>query len=73
MTENKITTDQAAKLMGKSAVFVRECMKRVAMPIGSAVQMPGSGKWSFFLSPTMLASYLGVDVPTVMRGCASHE
>lgn len=69
----KITTAQAAKLMGKSAVFVREGMKRGALPIGSAVQMPGSSKWSFFVSPTMLADYLGVDVQTVMRGCASHE
>lgn len=73
MTANKITTAKASKLMGKSAVFVREGMKRGALPIGSAVQMPGSRKWSFFVSPTMLADYLGVDVPTVMRGCASHE
>lgn len=70
MTATKITTAQAAKLMGKSAVFVREGMKRGALPIGSAVQMPGSSKWSFYISPMMLAAYLGTDVPTVLRGCA---
>lgn len=58
----KITTAQAGKLIGKSAVFVREAMKAGDLPIGVALQMPESQKWSFFISPSKLAEYLGMEV-----------
>ena len=58
----KITTATAAKLMGKSAVFVREAMKREVIDIGVALQMGDCEKWSFFVSPAKLAAYLGITV-----------
>jgi hypothetical protein len=54
--------------MNKSNLFVYEGMKRVVqngkpiLDIGVAMQMPNSSKWSFSISPTKLAEYLGIDV-----------
>lgn len=58
----KITPEIAGKLMGKGAVFVREAMKAGDLTIGVALQMPESQKWSFFISPSRLAEYLGIEV-----------
>ena len=61
----KILPVEAAKLMKKSNLFVYEAMKRGVLDIGIAMQMPGSTKWSFSISPTKLADYLGIDIPTL--------
>lgn len=61
----KILPCEAAKLMGKSNLFVYEAMKRGVLDIGIAIQMPGRTKWSFSISPTKLAEYLGIDVSTL--------
>ena len=58
----KILPCEAAKLMGKSNLFVYEAMKRGFLDIGVAMQMPNSSKWSFSISPTKLAEYLGIDM-----------
>lgn len=58
----KITVQEAARLMGVSDRFVYEGMKRGALPIGYAMQMPGSTKWSFYISPPKLAAYIGADI-----------
>ena len=62
----KITVETAARLMGKSTLFVREGMRRGVLPIGIAEQMPGSQKWSFYISPKLLADYIGVSVEAVL-------
>lgn len=59
----KITVAEAARRMGKSPLFVREAMKRGLLPIGTAIQMPGSSKWSFHISPGLLEAYLGEEKP----------
>lgn len=64
---SKITVAQAAKLMGKSALFVREAMKREAIDIGVAMQMPDSTKWSFHISPMKLATYLGISTEELWK------
>lgn len=63
---NKITVQVAAKLMGKSTLFVREGMRLGLLPIGEAIQLPGSSKWTFYISPTLLAKYIGADLDTVL-------
>lgn len=63
----KITIQIAAKLMGKSTLFVREGMKRGLLPIGEAMQMPGSTKWTYYISPPMLAEYIGSDLASVFE------
>lgn len=62
----KITVETAARLMGKSTLFVREAMRQGRLPIGEAMQMPGSNKWSFYISPKLLADYIGVSVEVVL-------
>lgn len=63
--ERKILVCEVAKLLGKSNLFVYEAMKRGFLNIGIAMQMPNSSKWSFSISPTQLAEYLGIDIPTL--------
>ena len=62
----KITVQTAARLMGKSTLFVREGMRRGVLPIGEAFQLPGSSKWTFYISPPLLAKYIGVDLEVVL-------
>lgn len=54
----KVTVAEAARRMGKSQLFVREAMKRDLLPIGTALQLPGSTKWTFHISPAKLDAYL---------------
>ena len=63
--ERKIIVCEVAKLLGKSNLFVYEAMKRGFLNIGVAMQMPNSKKWSFSISPTRLAEYLGIDIATL--------
>ena len=58
----KITVKRAAQLLGKSELFVRECMRRGDLPIGTATKLPGSEKWNFSISPKALADYMGCSV-----------
>ena len=69
--ERKILPCEVAKLLGKSNLFVYEAMKRGFLNIGVALQMPNSQKWTFSISPTMLAEYLGIDIPTLNERLAS--
>ena len=69
--ESKILVCEVAKLLGKSNLFVYEAMKRGFLNIGIAMQMPNSTKWTFSISPTQLAEYLGVDIPTLNERLAS--
>lgn len=62
----KITVQTAAKLMGKSTLFVREGMRLGRLPIGEAYQLPGSTKWTFYISPPLLANYIGVPLEVVL-------
>ena len=63
--DGKIQVCEVAKLLGKSNLFIYEAMKRGFLNIGVAMQMPNSQKWSFSISPSMLAEYMGVDIPTL--------
>lgn len=63
--EKKILVCEVAKLLEKSNLFVYEAMKRGFLNIGVAMQMPNSTKWTFSISPTMLAGYMGIDIPTL--------
>ncbi len=66
----KITVQDAARLMGKSTLFVREAMKQGLLPIGEALQLPGSTRWCFYISPPLLAKYIGVELEVVLNAVA---
>ena len=62
--EDCINIQGAAKVMGKSTLFVREGLKREVLPIGYAMQM-SSGRWNYFISPPQLAAYTGTTLEEV--------
>lgn len=57
----KVSVQEAAWLMGKSTLFVREAMKRGAIEIGVAQQL-SPNRWNLLISPPELAKYLGVSL-----------
>lgn len=63
----KISVPEAARVMQKSSLFVYEGMRRGVLPIGEAMQMPGSTKFNYFISPPLLAAYLGVSVEDLVE------
>lgn len=56
----KITTQQAAEVMGCSSQFVRVAMQRGILNIGEAMIMPGSKRWMYNISPGKLAARQGI-------------
>lgn len=60
MRTGKILTTEAAQILNTSPQFVREAMRQGKLPIGTAIKM--SSRWSFQISPKLLAEYSGADV-----------
>lgn len=56
----KITSDQAAMVMGCSSQFVRIGLQRGLLNIGDAVKM--SSKWTYNISPAKLAARQGISM-----------
>lgn len=56
----RITVTEAAKILDASPDFVRFAMQQGRLPIGSAAKM--SSKWTYHISPKLLAEYSGADV-----------
>ena len=69
----KITTAEAAAIMRKDALFVREAMKRGMLDIGVAMQLEGRQRWTFFISPPALAAYLGITVDELWEMLPEEE
>ena len=59
---NKITTSEAAAIIGASPQFVRAAMQQQCLPIGVAVKMNGSSKWTYNISPKLLGEYTGKNI-----------
>lgn len=53
---NRITVEEAAKILGVSAQFIRIGLQRGRLPIGTAVKM--SSKWTYHISPERLRKYI---------------
>lgn len=60
MKIGKIKPTEAAKILHTSDQFVRVAMQRGVLPIGTAIKM--SSKWTYQISPKMLADYSGADI-----------
>lgn len=63
----KITPPMAAAIMQKSNLFVYEGLKRGVFPFGHAMQMPGSSKWTYYISPPAFAAYLGISMEDLIQ------
>lgn len=58
----RITTADAAAVMGCDPLFVREMMRREKLPIGIAKKDEDSKRTTFYISPKLFAEYLGISV-----------
>lgn len=56
----KITTDEAARCLGKSRQFIRIGLQRGLLPFGNAVPGVG-GSWNYYINPTKFKDYVGAD------------
>ena len=56
----KVTVLEAARRMGKAPQFVRLCMQRGLLPIGTATKTGGKN-WNYYISPKLLDDYIGKD------------
>jgi hypothetical protein len=61
-TAGKITTVEAAAIIGSSPQFVRVAMQQGKIEIGCAIKMPNSSVWTYNISPKLLSQYTGKDV-----------
>ena len=57
---NKISTAEAAAIIGASPQFVRVAMQQGVLNIGTCVKM--SSIWTYNISPKLLADYTGKDI-----------
>lgn len=56
----RVTVAEAAAILGVSKEYIRLAMQEKLLPIGSAAKM--SSKWTYHISPKLLAEYSGADV-----------
>lgn len=63
----RITTAEAAVIIGSSPQFVRAAMQQGKLPIGVAIKMPNSKSWTYNISAKLLAEYSGTDVEAEIR------
>lgn len=62
--KGNISIKEAAKLMNKSEMFVRIGLQRKLLPIGTAIKMSESSKYTYHISPKLLQEYLGEEICT---------
>lgn len=67
----RITVAEAARVMGKDTLFVAELMKQGRLPIGEAEQMEGRVRWNYYISPKLLADYIGLSMDELWREVAN--
>lgn len=62
MKKKRITTSEAADIIGSSPQFVRAAMQQGVLPIGVAIKMPNSPTWTYNISAKLLGKYTGKDI-----------
>lgn len=67
----RITVAEAARVMGKDTLFVSELLKQGRLPIGEAEQMEGRVRWNYYISPKLLADYIGLSMDELWREIAN--
>ena len=63
----RITVAEAARVMGKDTLFVSEMLKQGRMPIGEAELMEGRVRWNYYISPKLLADYIGLTMEELWK------
>lgn len=71
MSTGKIRVTEAAAVLHVSDQFVRIGMQRGILPIGTALKM--STKWTYQISPKLLAEYSGADIEKELKAIREKE
>lgn len=64
MFENRISVENAARLMGVSGQFIRIGLQQGVLPFGYAVKRQ---RWSYYISPMKFSEYTGIPMEEVKR------
>lgn len=64
----RVSTAIAARILDKSEDFIRWGLQQGRVPIGSAVQT-GPKRWSYHVSPKLLADYSGLSIDEILFEC----
>ncbi len=62
----RISTATAARVIDKAEDFIRFGLQQNRLPFGTAVQT-GPKRWSYHISPKLLADYSGLSVEEIAR------
>jgi hypothetical protein len=54
----KLTTQQVARIMGKSDEFVRVGLQRGILPFGYAFKLPERKKYSYYINPKQFEEFI---------------
>lgn len=54
---DNVPVDVAAEYLGTSTQYIRICLQRDRLPIGSAVDISGKGKYTYQISPGALVNW----------------
>lgn len=66
MQAGNVSVLEAARIMGVSQQFVRVGLQQGILPFGCAIQITKK-KYTYFISRTKLAEYVGVDEDTMIE------
>ena len=58
MEQQRVTVAEAARILGKSQLWVREGLKQGRLPFGTAVRSRSGKSYSFHISPKKLREYV---------------
>ncbi len=66
---NRLSVEEAAKLMGASPQFVRNGLRQGAFPFGWAFLTPGGKTWSYYISRKKFEEFVGgADNESILEG-----
>ena len=54
-----LTVTEVAEKLGKSPQSIRIALQRGLLPFGTALKMPGSGRYVYIIYPEKVREYLG--------------
>lgn len=58
----RITVNEAADLLERNPEFIRIALQQKALPIGIAIRMHGSTRYTYYINPPDLAKYMHISI-----------
>ena len=58
----RITVNEMADLLERSPEFIRVALQQKALPLGIAIRMHGSTRYTYYINPQYLAKYMNISL-----------